>query len=198
MTQCNLQSIFILIGSFQACTAYGQFDPDLLPCYVAPVYNSSSPFNDINRCDTELQQLECHLPKLKVCIPVKNEGSLMAVCTDNICLTGHACPVVTRNTNLSALYVEAIDELCKNCKFADNMEDRLSENDNSVGSECLTFSSTSPLPILQSSSTSSISTKEPSVSPGTNSSPPNAPITTELPVTICVITMGILAVFLLT
>lgn len=59
-----------------------------LPCYVAPVYNASSPFNDINRCDTELQQLECHLPKLKLCVAVKNEGSLMAVCTYNICLTG--------------------------------------------------------------------------------------------------------------
>lgn len=182
--------------SFQACSAYGQLDPRKLPCYVAPVYNASSPFNDINRCDTELQQLECHLPKLKLCVAVKNEGSLMAVCTYNICLTGYACPVVTKATS-SALYVEAIEGLCKHCKYADNIEDRL-KNYNSVGSECLAFSSTSPLPIMQSSSPSSISTKEPSVSPGTNSSPSNGPITKELPVTICVITLGILAVFLLT
>lgn len=104
----------------------------------------------------------------------------MAVCTYNICLTGYACPVVTKATS-SALYVEAIEGLCKNCKYADNIEDRL-KNYNSVGSECLAFSST----------------KEPSVSPGTNSSPSNGPITKELPVTICVITLGILAVFLLT
>lgn len=117
----------------------------------------------------------------------------MAVCTYNICLTGYACPVVTKATS-SALYVEAIEGLCKNCKYADNIEDRL-KNYNSVGSECLAFSSTSPLPIMQSSSPSSISTKEPSVSPGTNSSPSNGPITKELPVTICVITLGILAVF---
>uniref|UniRef100_K1REE9 Uncharacterized protein n=1 Tax=Magallana gigas TaxID=29159 RepID=K1REE9_MAGGI len=53
----------------------------------APVYESSGPFYDVNKCEQERKILECtDNSKVKACIRDNDEKSLLAVCTINICL----------------------------------------------------------------------------------------------------------------
>ncbi|XP_052711532.1 uncharacterized protein LOC128185885 [Crassostrea angulata] len=112
----------------------------------APVYESSGPFYDVNKCEQERKILECtDNSKVKACIRDNDEKSLLAVCTINICLYDQACPKVTRDLN-NASVVDSQYNQCQSCKNRESLQSRLNEYGN-VGAECLNISGTSPQPI---------------------------------------------------
>lgn len=59
----------------------------------------------------------------------------MAVCTENICLPGNACPVVTIVKRTSTYRVQSIDGKCKNCSQYDNLKNRLQSQGDSKNTE---------------------------------------------------------------
>lgn len=112
----------------------------------APVYASSGPFYDVDKCEHEQKILECtNNLEVKACFRDHDEKSLYAVCTINICLYDQACPEVTRDLN-NASVVDSQYNQCQSCKNRESLQSRLNEYGN-VGAECLNISGTSPQPI---------------------------------------------------
>lgn len=104
-------------------------------CISSPtlVYNSSNAFfTDLTSCNHMLHQLQCH--SVKACIP-NNGGQLKAVCTDNLCLTDHACPELTVSSD-QRMVVQSKDGKCMDCRKYDDLKSRLQKLKN-IGKECL-------------------------------------------------------------
>lgn len=104
-------------------------------CISSPtlVYNSSNAsFTDLTSCNHMLHQLQCH--SVKACIP-NNGGKLKTVCTDNLCLTDHACPELTVTSD-QRMVVQSKDDKCMDCRKYDDLKSRLQELKN-IGKECL-------------------------------------------------------------
>lgn len=64
---------------------------------------------------------------------------MLAICTENICLPGNACPAVTIVKSTSAYRVQSFDGKCKNCSQYDNLKNRLQRQGDSkiIEEECL-------------------------------------------------------------
>uniref|UniRef100_K1S5A4 Uncharacterized protein n=1 Tax=Magallana gigas TaxID=29159 RepID=K1S5A4_MAGGI len=98
-----------------------------LKCISSPtlVYNSSNAsFTDLTSCNHMLHQLQCH--SVKACIP-NNGGKLKTVCTDNLCLTDHACPELTVTSD-QRMVVQSKDDKCMDCRKYDDLKSRLQVN----------------------------------------------------------------------
>lgn len=126
---------------------------------------SLSIFADLESCKLELDQLRCRSGDIKACIP-DLKGNVLAVCTENICLPGNACPVVTivkGHDQLTYIYmyrVQSIDGKCKNCSQYDNLKNRLQRwgNNNTIEEECLKAFNTN---IMMENITEKITTSNP-------------------------------------
>lgn len=99
---------------------------------------SSSIYPDLERCKLGIDQLSCRSGDIKACIP-DLEGNVLAICTENICLPGNACPAVTIVKSTSAYRVQSFDGKCKNCSQYDNLKNRLQSQGDSknIEEECL-------------------------------------------------------------
>lgn len=97
---------------------------------------------DLESCKLELDQLRCRSGDIKACIP-DLKGNVLTVCTENICLPGKACPVVTiveGHGQQTYMYVVlSVDGICKNCSQYDNLKNRLQHwgNSSTIEKECL-------------------------------------------------------------
>lgn len=99
---------------------------------------SSSRYPDFERCKLGIDQLRCRSGDIKACIP-DFKGNVLAVCTENICLPGNACPVVTIVKSTLTYRVQSIVGKCKNCSQYDNLKNRLHRQGDSknIEEECL-------------------------------------------------------------
>lgn len=99
---------------------------------------SSSRYPDLERCKLGIDQLRCRSGDIKACIP-DFKGNVWAVCTENICLPGNACPVVTIVKRTLTYRVQSIVGKCKNCSQYDNLKNRLQRQGDSknIEEECL-------------------------------------------------------------
>lgn len=99
------------------------------------VLKVSKPFIGPDRCNNELDKLQCEDWQVKACIPDTN-GSMMIVCTGDFSLTGYACPVVTKTSD-NHLIIQSYEKKCNTCQPYETLLERLQRNNNTVGEECL-------------------------------------------------------------
>lgn len=99
---------------------------------------SSSIYPDLERCKLGIDQLRCRSGDIKACIP-DLEGNVLAICTENICLPGNACPAVTIVKSTLTYRVQSFDGKCRNCSQYDNLKNRLQRQGDSkiIEEECL-------------------------------------------------------------
>lgn len=135
---------------------------------------SASSYKNLGSCYSELDRLGCKSDHIRACIS-DWKGQIWAVCTEDLCLPGDACPVVTfeidQNTKLPQdRVVQSIDEIkCRNCSDSNSLKKRWQQgNNNTIRGECIkalsTSETTSSSPPINTT-TKKTTSRSPSINP---------------------------------